>query len=332
MILTIPLHGLGDILYHSLTLKLIHKKTNDDIILFCPKSSSFIPDFFDVPYMPQYSKLLKNDLTLSFKEEIAFWQELRNFSNARMFTILCDRVDSFIANRYQFHILENGLSNYYLINNQGLRGKLNYRYSPKGINPKHFLLRMYLNVSALIPITKNEFAVQIRQIFNEQILFRGIEKENEKKNKKIGIFPDAGSPTRSMTKNQIEFIISYYRRDNYIFDIYTSRVFVDFHNDNVTVKRFSSFKDIIRDCNLYDIVFTCDSFPAHFSGLLGKKTFVIYNCPQIKKYCEYWGTPYSNVIHVEGKSIYTLNEYFDANVVNPSTNEDYMLLDLINKK
>lgn len=333
MVVSIPLHGFGDVFYHSMVLKFIQKTTNEDVILFCTNRCAYIPEFIDVPYVPKYSKLLKKNLKFSIKDEISFWRELGKYRNAYMFTILYDRIDSFIARKYRFKILEAELNNYYLISNQGLRGVLNYKYSRKGTNPKHFLARMYLSASVIVPITQLEFITQLKLIYNEAISFNSVNKQKRKKNEKIiGIFPDAGTQFRSMNQKQIEFIISYYSKEDYYFEIYTSGNFINLRSENVEIKRFSSFLEVIQDCLIYDIIFTCDSFPAHFSGLSGTKTFVIYNSPQFDKYCECWGAPYNNVFHVEGKSIYSLNEFYIASPIALENNENCMVIDLINIK
>lgn len=314
MLVSIPSYGLGDVLYNTLALKILKNKTDEDVVIFCPQNCDEIPKIIKIPYISYYSKLFKLNSRLDYNSEKIFWSSLYKFRNNRLFSTLNDVVDKTISFLFNYEIVNEEIGNYYYNHPFGIRGKLNrllkFRVKDKSLNPKHIIERYCVVMSSMISISEIELCLSFRKTFLDSVACLP-KKNTHDRIPVLLIFPDAGSMERNITESQIRFIVSSYI-EIYNIEIFSSRKFNLPVHKRLILKKFGSLADSFQRCTRSTLIFTSDSFPAHFAGLFGVKTFVLYNNPKINKYCEYWGSPYDNVYHIENGVIYKLNKNFTA--------------------
>lgn len=310
VLVSVPSHGLGDVLYHSLALQYLKESKYDDCIIFCPPNCIEIPGLVGITAYPYYSKLLKNKLALTHANEVRFWRILSRYRGSGFFSTYNDLIDKFLCSVYGFEMVNGSIGNYFKAFRYGARSSFNVVLSLKKsdpvTNPKHFFERIHNVVSALTNVSQEDLGLYFKKkVF--QIAGGGVLAMQAS----VLIFPDAGTEARMLNHQQVKCIVESYRKDAEIM-IYSNREFKFDGKTHVRVRRFSSIKDTIKNTFNASVVFTADSFPAHFSALCGVKTMVIYQHPKFKKYCEYWGPPFNNVFHFEDGVGYTLDEHYKA--------------------
>ena len=316
-VVSVPSHGLGDVLYESLALsylKIIYEET----VIFCPKNCIEITQLFNISGIPFYSKLLKNKLKFSITNELNFWRSLKHYRGYDYFSTFNDLIDKLICRKGGFNMVSGAIGNYFRVFPYGWRSVLNKTLTffgkQKGSNPRHFFLRIHNVVSSVCPVSKEDLLTHFRKDFLT-VTAPSVSSSNS-----LFIFPDSSNKKKELTAAQVEYIIRSYGSFPEII-IYSDRHFST-AGTNVTVVKFNSVKETFTDTRRASLVFAADSFPAHFSGLSGIKTIVIYQQAKIKKYCEYWGAPYNNVFHVEEGAAYLLDDDFSAVGINDEKDAD----------
>jgi ADP-heptose:LPS heptosyltransferase len=133
---------------------------------------------------------------------------------------------------------------------------------------------------------------------NPSLIFQPINPVKSNRNSKILIIPDSRIRQKSIDKTLIKTIKEYYHEIT--IDIaYFSKDILDDYN-----KYYSSFKQLIKLINSYDLIISAESLPYHLANYLGKPHFVIYNNSRHAK--KFFMTPY--MIQNHSYSIFKNND------------------------
>ena len=127
----------------------------------------------------------------------------------------------------------------------------------------------------------------------------------------MAIFPDARTKDRNLNNEQVNTLIDTFSGKQSIRLISNNNYIIN-KNKYIICEPIISIERSIQIALSSMYVICADSFMGHLSGLLGIDTVIIYNNPKFLQYCEYWGPPYKNVLHIENESICEINRHFHA--------------------
>jgi hypothetical protein len=314
-----PCSGLGDLLYAGLFLRSLVKHYPYRPVVFSSPKQAWLCDILNVKHCSSSSLFCSRMQRGQLMQELAFWAGCWRNEGAFVVSTTNDIFDAALAWLFKWERLTpHVLGNFYKLSHPGRRGAINnifrYRYGNELPNPKHILARQlfYLehigisNSSDLLAAYMDEWQSRLKSI--------GI--ENEVPSRNVVIFADAGSYERELTVEQLKRLCKLYAGENAV-TIVTSRSIECPELLKYKCKSILSTTDGFAIAAGASQIISTDSFPAHFSAMMGKPLSIIYNSPKIPIYAEWWGIPDSKTKHFENGMMFTIDENFRAVALNP---------------
>ncbi len=321
MLGVLPRGGLGDMLYHSLFAKYLKDRRPDiEPVLIAPGYASFLAELLDVQHWPACSVLTDASAGFQLDSELAFWHtlwKLRGDPKVRgnsLASFTNDVVDHSLARIFDLELFDNGrLGNWLfpfqgdirLLSRSGVNRMLAYHANDVLLNPKHIVDRQQH------ALRQTGEAVNLAEAYRK-IWLRAISPMI-----KVGvgasavlIFPETAQARKNLTLEQVTLLVRYLRPD------YQIRIFTRQPDRycplGVETIGFSDRWEPLRQICTAAAVISADTFAAHLAGISGTPTYVICNAAERALNCEYWGSPFRNVLNFQDGSSYRLDDDFRA--------------------
>ncbi len=329
-----PRGGLGDVLYHALFARYVHKRFPDfDPVILAPKYAAFLTALLHVRHVPVCSALTDASAGLHLGAEAAFWAAFYKLRGSCLASFTNDVVDHGVARLFQMSLFDGGILGNSMTAVEDSAG----RFSRSGlnrllaaprsgrVNPKHIVDRQQYAI-AHFAAERSPSRIGLPEAYREiwsSVMsdMGGVEVDK----RLVLLFPETARTEKNLSFGQIESVV------RQIDSEYSIRIFTRtpelYKSLDVDTVGFADKLEPLRQIRQAAAVISADTFSAHLAGLCCVPTYVIYNFAYRRAWCEYWGSPFQNVFNFERGACYQLDEYFQAS----QSSQDSLLFNAVLK-
>jgi hypothetical protein len=310
----LPRGGLGDVLYHALFARYIQSGARDfEPVLIAPRYAAFLADFLSVRHVPACSVVTDASAGLKLRGEIEFCAALRQMRGHCLASFTNDIVDHGLARCFGLSLFDGGtLGNWLhpfqktsrLLSREGVNRLLRYQHKGAVSNPRHIVDRQRHALQRI------GFAENLPDAYREIWRNAVAGMQGQRDSGLLLFFPETAQTARNLSLDQMEYMIARLSSEHRIciFTRYPGR----YQKFGVETAGFGDKLDPIRRILQAGAVISADTFSAHLAGITGTPTYVICNYALRPVWCQYWGSPYANVVNFEGGAGYRLDDEFRA--------------------
>lgn len=328
----IPRPGLGDILYHFLWLEVLcrnHQIRHGYLVIPAP-AEQLLPEHPFIARSTGITWLSRGNFKWGIRGELRFWRAVFETRCSVLVGINHDFVERLFGALVGKMAGAAAIGDYLRVHSIGRRSRVSAlmpRIGKTRPNPRHFVRRMELVTAAEFDLGPEQFSTQLRAAFARCFPDTVA---SARSTDTVLICPEAGRIERSLSPSEAAQFARAIGRQAKVVVLCTSKAAPNYTDSlrahGVEVRTFSTIKATADAMRSASVVVTCDSFPAHLGGLVGATSIVVYKAPLLRNYCEYWGSPFDCVFHVERGSLLRLDQEYQC--VQLQSSDQPLLVDI----